>query len=102
MMMTVATKPGYSRSRTRHKNKLLQPGWAGALTDAELEYIQNLLLRRPQMAERWGFRPGAKTLSEQAVRRVAMWGEPDNPDLNGKLARQRSKIVPRDGERLEN
>ncbi len=101
-MTMVATKPRAAAPKKRRKNKLIQPGWAGALTDEELEYLQKLLSQRPQVAELWGFPLGAKTFSEQAVRRVAMWGEPDDPDLNGKLTRQRSKIVPRDGERLEN
>lgn len=101
-MTMVATKPRAAAPKKRRKNKLIQPGWAGALTDEELEYLQKVLTQRPQVAELWGFRPGAKTLPEQAVRRVAMWGEPNDPDLNGKLTRQRSKTVPRDGERLEN
>lgn len=97
-MAAAATRLGGVGWGKRRKNKLLQPGWAGALTDEEVDFLQRRLAEEPGIAIRWGFRPGMKTHSEQAVRRVAMYGEPDNPSWNGKLTRQRSTIVPRDGE----
>ena len=50
-MTMVATKPRAAAPKKRRKNKLIQPGWAGALTDEELEYLQEILSKRPQVAE---------------------------------------------------
>ena len=82
-MTTVKVHTPFNRSG------LLEPGWAGDLGDDELSYIQPKLLGDLGMARRWGFRPGQKTRSEEAIRRVAMWGDPDSVALNRTLARPR-------------
>jgi hypothetical protein len=67
--------------------RLLEPGWAGVLDDEELSYIQDKLKADPALAHAWGFRPGQKTRSEAAIRRVAMSGDPNSRATNVKLAR---------------
>lgn len=69
--------------------RLLEPGWAGELAEGELAYIQRELLRDKALAYRWGFAPSAKTRPEAAIRRVAMWGDPDARSVNVALARPR-------------
>jgi hypothetical protein len=69
--------------------QLKEPAWAGDLDDDEVHYIQTMLLADPRLARRWGFRPGQKTRSEEAIRRVAMWGDPDSVAHNRALAHPR-------------
>ena len=56
------------------KEKLLEPGWAGELSTAELAYIKSQLKQSPSLKRRWGFRPSAKRLSEDHIRKVARDG----------------------------
>ena len=56
------------------KEKLLEPGWAGELSPDELAYIKSQLKRSPSLKRRWGFRPSAKRLSENHIRKVARDG----------------------------
>jgi hypothetical protein len=70
--------------------QLLEPGFAGQLTDAELLYVQGRLKSDDALSFAWRFRPGQKTRSEVAIRRVAEWGDPDCRATNIKLARSRS------------
>ncbi len=83
-----------NKPRTDLNHKLVEPGWAGELTEEELAYTQPQLFEKPELAKLWGFRPGMKTRSEQAIRRVALHGDPENRSLNRQLARQPSKIMP--------
>ena len=53
---------------------LLEPGWAGQFTRAELAYIKAQLRRSPSLRRRWGFRPSAKRLPDARIRDVAMNG----------------------------
>lgn len=69
---------------------LLEPGFAGQLTDEELIYIQDKLKSDDALSFAWGFRPGQKTRSEAGIRRVAEFGDPDCRTTNLKLARSRS------------
>jgi hypothetical protein len=71
--------------------KLLEPGYAGSLDDDELAYIQEKLRANPDLAFWWGWRPGQKSRAEAAIRRVAMYGDPDCRATNIKLARSRSE-----------
>jgi len=57
-----------------YKEKLLEPGWAGELDAAELEYIRSELRKSPSLRRRWGFRPSAKRLPEKRIRYAAMYG----------------------------
>jgi hypothetical protein len=74
--------------------RLLEPGWGGTLDDDELQFIQCKLQADPSLAFVWGFRPGQKTRSEAAVRRISMWGDPDCRGTNVRLARTRKAETP--------
>ena len=52
-----------------YKEKLPEPGWAGELT-----YIKSQLKQLPSLKRCWGFRPSAKRLSENRIRKVARDG----------------------------
>ena len=69
--------------------RLLEPGWAGDLADDEVAFIQRELLADKQLAYRWGFAPAQKTRPLEAIRRVAMGGDPEHRNLNVALARPR-------------
>jgi len=69
--------------------RLLEPGWAGDLSDEELTFIQQALLKDARLSRTWGFRPSQKTRNEQAIRRVGMDGDPENIAHNRRLARPR-------------
>jgi hypothetical protein len=71
--------------------KVTQPGWAGTLTAEDVQVLQVLLHRDAALSFAWGFRPGQTTRSEAAIRRVAMFGDPDSRATNVKLARSRSE-----------
>jgi hypothetical protein len=57
--------------------KLLEPGWAGELSDSELDYIQRRLKRSPRLWRRWGYL-GAMlkgvTIPASTIRRIASHG----------------------------
>ena len=72
-----------------YAKKLLEPGWGGDIEDRELSYIKNALVGDRRFAMRWGFRPGQKTRSDEAIRRVAMEGDPEDVAQNRRLARPR-------------
>ena len=57
-----------------YARKLLDPGWAGELTRAELACIKAQLRRSPSLRRQWGFRPSAKRLPDARIRDVAMIG----------------------------
>ena len=73
--------------------RLLEPGWPGQLADDELAFIWAELFRDPKLARRWGFRPGQKTRPEDAIRRLAMDGDPDKRRGNVTLARPRKRVL---------
>jgi len=93
IMTSRLPKPDKIRPWTKCAGKkgylLLKPGWAGFLDDDELAYIQEKLRTDPALAFSWGFRPGQKSRAAAAIRRVAMYGEPDCRAANVKLARSR-------------
>jgi hypothetical protein len=74
--------------------RVLKPGWGGSLEDDEVEYIQRKLQADDSLSFAWGFRPGQKTRSEAAIRRIAMSGDPDVRGTNVKLARTRKVEIP--------
>jgi len=55
-----------------YKEGLLEPGWAGELDEAELQYIKSELSKSRSLRRRWGFRPSAKRFWESRPRAVAM------------------------------
>ena len=69
------------------KKKLLEPGYWGYLEDEELEYIQSAQQNNPRLSHAWGFQPGQKTRASDAIRRVAMWGDPKDREVNTKVIR---------------
>jgi hypothetical protein len=74
--------------------KLLEPGWAGCLDDDELAYIQDRLKTDDALSYWWGFRPGQRTRSAEAIRRIAMRGDSEIRANNVKLARTRAQRCP--------
>ena len=68
-------------------SRLLEPGWAGDPTDAELGFIQQQLMGNRHLSHLWGFPPRWKRRPLEAVRRVAILGDPHDRALNRRLAR---------------
>jgi hypothetical protein len=64
------------------RRQLLQPGYWGYLEEEEVEFIQAQLQENPDLSYAWGFQPVQKTSSPEAIRRVAMWGDPKNREVN--------------------
>ncbi len=69
------------------KRRLLEPGYWGYLEEEEIELIQVSLQATPDLSYGWGFHPVQKTRSPAAIRRVAMWGDPKDREVNTKLIR---------------
>ncbi len=69
------------------KRRLLEPGYWGYLEEQEIVLIQVTLQETPDLFDRWGFHPVQKTRSPAAIRRVAMWGDPKDREVNTKLIR---------------
>ena len=69
--------------------RLLKPGWAGELAEDELANIQGELLADKKLSYQWGFAPAQKTRPLEAIRRVAMDGDPERRSVNIPLARPR-------------
>lgn len=60
--------------RDLYSNKLLEPGWAGELNDTELAYIKKSLFSDRRLRATWGFKRGTGRLSEEKIRKVALYG----------------------------
>ena len=54
--------------------RLLIPGWAGDLTDPELEFVEERLRRSRRLSKEWGIISG--DYSEDFIRHVALGGLP--------------------------
>ena len=70
----------------------LEPGWGGALSDLELAYIQRSLQEYERLAYLWGLAPSQQTRPADAIRRLAMLGDPERRAANMKLARTRKGL----------
>ncbi len=70
--------------------RLLEPGWAGQIDDDELAFIRYALFRDSKPARLWGFRPSQKSRADEAIRRVALDGDPERTAHNRGLARPRN------------
>jgi len=68
-------------------DRLLGPGWGGDISDDEVVFIRQELLKDKQLAYRWGFIPSHSTRPADAIRRVAMGGDPERRSANVPLAR---------------
>jgi hypothetical protein len=66
-----------SASDERRDRRLLEPGWAGELSDREVEYIQRELTRSKRLWRKWGYL-GAMlkgvTIPAATIRRIAKHG----------------------------
>jgi hypothetical protein len=78
----------WHRYRKEKQWRLLEPGFAGELTEPELQYILLRLQTDPALAYWWGFRATTKRRPEGAIRSVALWGSPDVRAVNVRLARK--------------
>ena len=61
----------------RPERKLLQPGWAGQLSNSEIEFIRRELKRRPYLWRKWGYdRAMVKgvLIPASTIRRIAIHG----------------------------
>lgn len=57
--------------------RLLEPGWAGELSDREIEYIQGELTRSRRLWRRWGYLGAMMkgvTIPTATIRRIAKHG----------------------------
>jgi hypothetical protein len=69
------------------RKRLLESGYWGYLEEEEVEFIQAVLQENPDLSYAWGFHLVQKTRSPAAIRRVAMWEDPKNREVNTKLIR---------------
>ena len=69
--------------------RLLGPGWGGDISDEEVIFIRQELLKDRRLAYRWGFIPSHSTRPTDAIRRIAMEGDPERRSANVPLARPR-------------
>ena len=58
--------------------RLLEPGWAGFLELEELAFIKRSLRSKRSLRTAWGFIHGMGTINDDAVRLLAMKGQPDD------------------------
>ena len=75
----------------RFDDRLLGPGWAGDISDDEVFFIQEELLRDRKLAYQWGFAPARRTRPADAIRRVAMEGDPEHRNSNVPLTRPNAR-----------
>ena len=64
-------------TKIRPQKKLLEPGWAGQLSDREIEFIQLQLKRYPSLSRRWGYRKAmvrGVPIPASTIRRIAIHG----------------------------
>ena len=80
---------------------ILEPGYAGEIDAEELDYLQRKLLEDKRLAYVWGFAPSQKTRPADAIRRVAMWGDPERRAVNYNLARPRKGPKHAQGQAME-
>jgi len=66
-----------SLTTIRLDKKLLRPGWAGQLSDIEIEFIQRELKRSSQLWRRWGYKRAllkGVSIPATTIRRIAIHG----------------------------
>jgi hypothetical protein len=72
-----ALKRGRALAVTRLDRKLLKPGWAGQLSDDEIEFIRQELKRSSQLWRSWGYKRSllrGVSIPATTIRRVALHG----------------------------
>ena len=64
-------------TKLKPQKKLLEPGWAGQLSDSEIEFIQRELKRSPRLWQRWGYKRSmvrGVPIPASTIRRIAIHG----------------------------
>ena len=64
-------------TKMRAKTKLLEPGWAGQLSESEIEFIHRELKRYPSLWRRWGYKKAmvrGVPIPASTIRRIAIHG----------------------------
>ena len=90
-MVQAPPRPGIQESlipEPKGDYRLLVPGFAGELAQAEFDFVQDQLIRDKDLAKLWGFRPSTKRRPETAIRALAVAGDPSSSRVNAKLARE--------------
>ena len=82
------SKP-WDKCLKENQGNLLEPGYAGSLADDELEYIRGKLQQDAALRRWWGMKPSWKRIPEEAIKRVAMDGDPEEQSVNRRLAQSR-------------
>ena len=75
-------------------DRLLGPGWGGDISDDEVCFIQEELLKDKKLAYQWGFAPSKRTRPADAIRRVAMEGDAVHRNANVPLTRPQPNPTP--------
>ena len=84
---TVNNDKPWHRYRHEPNWKVLEPGWGGQLDDRELEFILSKLQTDETLSYWWGFRPKTKRRPVEAIKAVAMSGDPAVRSHSVKLVR---------------
>ena len=71
-------------------DRLLGPGWGGDISEDEVFFIQEELLKDKKLAYQWGFAPSKRTRPPDAIRRVAMEGDAVHRNANVPLTRPKT------------
>ena len=74
-----------------YARNMLEPGWAGELTEAEYLFIKEKLSRNRRLRTKWGFDSEIIPITLNPVQAVAKWGEPSDPTHNSELVQQAAK-----------
>lgn len=64
-------------TKVKPQRKLLEPGWAGRLSDSEIEFIQRELKRYPILWRKWGYKKAMMrgvSIPASTIRRIAIHG----------------------------
>ena len=70
-----------------YAEQLLEPGWAGELTESEFDYVEGKLTRYKRLRNKWGFQSEDDVLTPEAIQTVAMSGDPEDSSFNVGLVR---------------
>ena len=74
---TTAREDGVPDGKDRLDKRLLEPGWAGELSDREVEYIQRELKRSRRLWRKWGYLGAllkGVSIPAATIRRIAKHG----------------------------
>ena len=67
--------------------RLFEPGWAGNLEPDEYDSVRENLISDANLAFLWGFKRKRRRRPQEAIRRVAIYGNPDSRTDNLELVR---------------